>query len=69
MNLNLGDIYQKICTYEETVKTTVEVVKERNVGSDVLGMISSALNKLEKLSPRHDTWHASTPAKSSRITA
>jgi hypothetical protein len=50
--MNLSEIYQKICLYEDTVKTTVEVVSQRGVGNEVLGMVSSALNKIEKLNPR-----------------
>ena len=69
MNVNLGEIYQKISLYEETVRLTSVHLSENDVSNEVLAMVSGALNNIEQLAPRNHTWHALTHAQSSRITA
>lgn len=52
MLLNLHEIYEKVCVYEDTVRATIEVVSRDGVSASVLGMFSSALTNIEKLTPR-----------------
>lgn len=49
---DLNDIYEKICGFEATVKTTVEYASSVNGCSEIKNVIAGALNNIEKLTPR-----------------